>query len=126
MIFVQSVSVVTTKSLHKILPHIEQRFHKVTQTEKAGEDNKQYKTRDYFALLHCNSFLFSRSITDKLLSIVRECPGDVFMVFCNTVSSCDWTSHFLQTNGIPVTTLHAGFRASVRFYHSLHGPNPVF
>ncbi|CAI8041501.1 DEAD-box ATP-dependent RNA helicase 39 [Geodia barretti] len=94
---VPSVSVVTTKSLHKILPHIEQRFHKVTQTEKA----------------------------DKLLSIIRECPGDVFMVFCNTVSSCDWTSHFLQTNRTPVTTLHAGFRASVRFYHSLHGPNPV-
>lgn len=33
----QDVKVVTTKSLHRILPHIEQRFYKVTQAEKAGE-----------------------------------------------------------------------------------------
>jgi superfamily II DNA/RNA helicase len=83
---VSNVKVVTTKSLHRILPHIEQRFYKVAQAEKA----------------------------DKLLTIVRDHPSDVFMIFCNTVSSCDWATHFLQSNGIPVTTLHAGFRASRR------------
>ena len=35
--FPQDVKVVTTKSLHRILPHIEQRFYKVSQAEKAGE-----------------------------------------------------------------------------------------
>ena len=35
--FYQNVKVVTTKSLHRILPHIEQRFYKVAQAEKAGE-----------------------------------------------------------------------------------------
>ena len=33
----QNMKVVTTTSLHRILPHIEQRFYKVAQTEKAGE-----------------------------------------------------------------------------------------
>lgn len=37
-LLLQSVKIVTTKSLHRILPHIEQRFYKVTQTEKAGDD----------------------------------------------------------------------------------------
>ena len=37
LLLLQSVKIVTTKSLHRILPHVEQRFYKVTQTEKAGE-----------------------------------------------------------------------------------------
>lgn len=36
-LLLQSVKIVTTKSLHRILPHVEQHFYKVTQTEKAGE-----------------------------------------------------------------------------------------
>ena len=36
------------------------------------------------------------------------------MVFCNTIPSCDWTAHYIQSNGIPVTKLHAGFSAAVK------------
>ena len=60
------------------------------------------------------------SYSDKLLSIIRDHPSDVFMVFCNTVSSCDWASHFLQANSIPATKLHAGFRASVCYHARVH------
>ena len=35
------------------------------------------------------------------------------MVFCNTVPSCDWTTHHLKCNGIPVVKLHAGFSPMV-------------
>ena len=76
----------------------------------------------FFHLSHpgcsCLCFAFTSLLThtDKLLSIIRGHPTDVFMVFCNTVASCDWTSHFLMTNGIPATKFHAGFRASVLHY----------
>ena len=37
LLLLQNVKVVTTKSLHRILPHIEQCFYKVSQPEKAGK-----------------------------------------------------------------------------------------
>lgn len=53
------------------------------------------------------------SIVEKLLSLLRANPCDVTLVFCNTVSSCDWTAHFLQDRGVPVVKLHAGFSPMV-------------
>ena len=103
------MKVVTTKNLHRILPHIEQQFYKLTQPEKSGELFRIF--------LHFHSHYDTYS--EKLLSIIRDHPRDVFMVFCNTIPSCDWTSHFLQANGVPTTKLHAGFRASVHTHYIL-------
>ena len=52
----QDIKLVTTKSLHMILPHIEQRFYKVPQTEKAGD----YTVYDYtrvFCMFTCLSLV---------------------------------------------------------------------
>ena len=51
--------------------------------------------------------------TEKLLLLVKEHPSDVFIVFCNTVPSCDWTAHYLESGGVPVVKLHAGFSPAV-------------
>lgn len=83
---VPNLKKVSSKGLHQILPHIEQRFVKVRQDEKSA----------------------------KLLELIREHPADVFIVFCNTVPSCDWTAHHLETNGIPAIKLHAGFSPADR------------
>ena len=56
---------------------------------------------------------FPPSLAEKLLSVVMDNPKDVFMVFCNTVSSCDWTSHFLKSQDIPAVRIHAGLYPSV-------------
>lgn len=37
----------------------------------------------------------------------------MFIVFCNTVPSCDWTAYYLQSNNVPVVKLHAGFSSQV-------------
>lgn len=52
---------------------------------------------------------------DKLLHLLQSRPSDVFIVFCNTVPSCDWTARFLIKNDVPVIKLHAGFSSQVSF-----------
>ena len=59
------------------------------------------------------NFLVYVLIADKLLHLVESCQSDVFIVFCNTVPSCDWTARFLVRNGVPVVKLHAGFSSQV-------------
>ncbi len=49
------------------------------------------------------------------MSIVRAYPSDVFIVFCNTVPSCDWTAYYLRSNDVPVVKLHAGFSSKVLY-----------
>ena len=51
--------------------------------------------------------------TEKLLSLIQESPRDVFMVFCNTVPSCDWTAGYLREYQVPVVKLHGGFAPQV-------------
>lgn len=80
---VPNVKKVSSKHLHQVLPHVEQRFVKIRQDEKA----------------------------EKLASLVKTLPNDVFMVFCNTVPSCDWTARYLRSQDVPLTKLHGGFSA---------------
>lgn len=77
---VPNLKKVSSKNLHQILPHVEQRFVKV---------NSQMKS-------------------DKLVHILKENSQRPTIVFCNTVPSCDWTARFLESRGIPVIKLHAG------------------
>jgi len=77
---IPNIKKVSSKSLHQILPHVEQRFLKMRQDEKS----------------------------ERLVSLLQSEPSGIFMVFCNTVPSCDWTTHHLKCNGIPVVKLHGG------------------
>ncbi|XP_065920778.1 uncharacterized protein [Dysidea avara] len=79
---VPSVRVVTTKSLHKVLPNIKQVFVKVRQDEKA----------------------------DKLVEILKKQSGSdqKTIVFCNSVKSCTWAANHLVVNGIYVAKYHGG------------------
>lgn len=56
---------------------------------------------------------------DKLLYLIQSRQYDVFIVFCNTVPSCDWTARFLTKNDVPVIKLHAGFSSQVTYYYLL-------
>lgn len=85
-LLIPNIKKVSTKSLHQILPHVKQTFHKLHQHEKS----------------------------EMLLSIINSSPTDVYMVFCNTVPSCDWTAHYLRANGVELTKLHAGFSSMDR------------
>ena len=71
----------------------------------------------YFSssLFDCNFFS-----TESLISVIRSNPKDVFMVFCNTIQSCDWTARYLKSHDVTVVKLHGGFSALVNsFYPNL-------
>lgn len=80
---IPNIRKVSSKHLHQVLPHVEQRFVKVRQDEKA----------------------------ESLISVIRSNPKDVFMVFCNTIQSCDWTARYLKSHDVTVVKLHGGFSA---------------
>ncbi|XP_062502583.1 uncharacterized protein LOC134179663, partial [Corticium candelabrum] len=67
-----------SKSLHTLMPHVEHWFVRVRPEDKA----------------------------ERLLDIIRHRPRDVVMVFCNTVSSCDWVAAYLAENAIFPIKLH--------------------
>lgn len=86
-VVLQNLRRVSTKHVHTILPHIQQTFVKTAQNEKA----------------------------EQLLSLIQSSPRDVFMVFCNTVPSCDWTARYLSDHNVPVIKLHGGFAPQVSY-----------
>ena len=92
----------SSKNLHQILPHVEQRFIKVNSHKKAGK--QPHKLYNWYY----------RHPLDYLLHLLKDHLSTPTLVFCNTVPSCDWTAHFLESNGIPVIKLHAGLNALVR------------
>ena len=55
-------------------------------------------------------FLF---VLDELVSLINSHPTDILIVFCNTVRSCDWTTHNLKSHNIDMIKLHGGFSAVV-------------
>ena len=119
--FLQNLKKVSTKSLHQILPHVKQTFHKLHQQEKAGVRlGNQTQTLPppppplIIAVITLLSHWHIHFLLEKLLEIIHGSSDDVFMVFCNTVPSCDWTAHYLRSNGVELTKLHAGFSSMVR------------
>ncbi|XP_065832911.1 uncharacterized protein [Oscarella lobularis] len=75
-----------SKNLHKVLPHVEQRFLKVKPEDKAA----------------------------KLVALLRHKPKERAIVFCNTIRSCDWTAKFLAENGIFPIKLHGSINPEDR------------
>ena len=73
------------------------------------------KSSSVCACLHCVLVLTMATslCTEKLLSLIQESPRDVFMVFCNTVPSCDWMAGYLREHQVPVVKLHGGFAPQV-------------
>ena len=108
----QNAKKVSSKHLHQVLPHVEQRFVKIRQHEKAGHSSKWCPPPPNLP----EGLVFA---ADKLVSIVKANPKDMFMVFCNTVPSCDWTARHLRSYDIPLTKLHGGFSSVVRRNTSL-------
>ena len=80
------------------------------------------KSSSVCVCLHCVLvFTMAPSLcTEKLLSLIQESPRDVFMVFCNTVPSCDWTAGYLREHQVPVVKLHGGFAPQVSCFQCLH------
>ena len=64
---------------------------------------------------YCVSCYSVTVFPEKLAALVKALPDDVFMVFCNTIPSCDWTARFLRSQEIPLTKLHGGFSAVVSY-----------
>ena len=89
--------------MHRILPHVEQRFVKVDANTKAGKNSKH--DLFHFVLFFCPA--------DDLLNLLQRDPSLPTMVFCNTVPSCDWTGRYLESKGINVIKLHGGLPSSV-------------
>ncbi|GFW94949.1 probable ATP-dependent RNA helicase DDX28 [Trichonephila clavipes] len=74
--------------LHRIPPHVEQRFWRVTHDAKAGE----------------------------LLDLVKldHQKKKSTMIFCNKSPTCDWLSLFLEENNIPNAKFHGGMGPNER------------
>nr|XP_054758557.1 probable ATP-dependent RNA helicase DDX28 [Lytechinus pictus] len=77
----ENIEVISTPHLHRIMPHVHQKFLRLHSQDKAV----------------------------KILELVkREQKSRVStMVFCNTASTCDWLAHFLTENGVPALRLHS-------------------
>ncbi|CAH1263418.1 DDX28 [Branchiostoma lanceolatum] len=84
----ESLVTVTTPALHRVMPHVSQKFLRVKPSSKAA----------------------------TLLELVKQdvnegCP---VIVFCNTFSSADWLSHTLRENNIKHSKITGKLSASVR------------
>ncbi|XP_013415400.1 probable ATP-dependent RNA helicase DDX28 [Lingula anatina] len=77
---IESFTKVTTKHLHKLMPHVPQKFVRLTP-KKQGE---------YMLKL-------ARELQRKEVPV---------MVFCNSVKTCYWLSRFLKENGVECMELH--------------------
>ncbi len=117
----QNVKKVSSKHLHQVLPHVQQRFVKVRQDEKAGTTyylvTSTTTTTTTTTTIGTAVFIVS-VVPERLLNVMEANAEDVFMVFCNTVSSCDWTAQHLQSHGITLIKLHGGFSAVVKYSSS--------
>ncbi|XP_030845649.1 ATP-dependent RNA helicase abstrakt [Strongylocentrotus purpuratus] len=77
----ENLEVISTPHVHRIMPHVHQKFLRLHSEDKAL----------------------------KILELVkREQKRRVpMMVFCNMASTCDWLAHILTENGIPALRLHS-------------------
>ncbi|XP_030855393.1 probable ATP-dependent RNA helicase DDX28 [Strongylocentrotus purpuratus] len=77
----ENLEVISTPHVHRIMPHVHQKFLRLHSEDKAL----------------------------KILELVkREQKRRVpTMVFCNMASTCDWLAHILTENGIPALRLHS-------------------
>lgn len=103
---------VTSKDLHRVLPHVEQVFFAVEAQEKAGVCVHQligYPRRLPLALIPTLTLH-----SDRLLNILLKKGLKRTMVFCNTVPSCDWTAHCLKDKGLVAVKLHGNVPMQVR------------
>ncbi|XP_070576786.1 probable ATP-dependent RNA helicase DDX28 [Ptychodera flava] len=85
----EALVTVATSYLHRLMPHVPQKFLRLHSSEKAG----------------------------KLLELVkRDIKHDIqVMVFCGRTESCNWVSYFLQNNNIPgVVRLNGNMNVSQR------------
>ncbi|XP_035693515.1 probable ATP-dependent RNA helicase DDX28 [Branchiostoma floridae] len=84
----ESLATVTTPALHRVMPHVSQKFLRVKPSSKAA----------------------------TVLELVKQdvnvnCP---VIVFCNTFSTADWLSHTLRENNINHSKITGKLSASVR------------
>ncbi|XP_076305820.1 putative ATP-dependent RNA helicase Dbp21E2 isoform X1 [Tachypleus tridentatus] len=88
IIDVNSLVNVSTHQLHRILPHVPQKFLRMSSPQKAGTLLKLAKA-----------------------DINKKHP---VMIFSNTSPTCDWVSLFLNENGVPTVNLHGDIPAKTR------------
>ncbi|XP_019631042.1 PREDICTED: probable ATP-dependent RNA helicase DDX28 [Branchiostoma belcheri] len=84
----ESLVTVTTPALHRVMPHVSQKFLRVKSSSKAA------------------------TVLELVKQDVNEgCP---VIVFCNTFSSADWLSHTLRENNIKHSKITGKLSATVR------------
>ncbi|XP_013780020.1 probable ATP-dependent RNA helicase DDX28 isoform X2 [Limulus polyphemus] len=91
IIDVNSLVNVSTNQLHRILPHVPQKFLRMSTPQKAG----------------------------MLLELVKADFNKrrPVMIFSNKSPTCDWVSLFLNENGVPTVNLHGEVLAKTRDMH---------
>ena len=80
---------IRSDGLHKVLPHVEQRFYRCLPGQKES----------------------------TILNLLKNNTRLKTIIFCNTVSSVEWLFHHLTTNNYNVTKLHGGLPDNER--HSI-------
>ncbi|CAB3986951.1 DEAD-box ATP-dependent RNA helicase 39-like isoform X2 [Paramuricea clavata] len=84
---------ICNSGLHQVLPHVSQKFVKVSQHKKSG------------------------LLLDIVSRELRQEQSKQMMVFCNTTKSCDWTSYFLEEQGISQIRLNGNMPKKERRLH---------
>jgi ATP-dependent RNA helicase DDX28 len=85
---VESLTRVTTKHLHRVMPHIKQTFHRTKPSHKSA----------------------------MILELVKTGlgAGQTIMIFCRDNHTCDWLSRFLEENGITAPNLNGAMLQRLR------------
>ena len=86
---IPDIEFIRSDGLHKVLPHVEQRFYRCLPGEKES----------------------------TILNLLKNNTRLKTIIFCNTVSSVEWLFHHLTTNNYNVTKLHGGLPDNER--HSI-------
>ncbi|XP_077993665.1 putative ATP-dependent RNA helicase DDX28 [Glandiceps talaboti] len=84
----EALVTVTTSHLHRLMPHVPQKFMKIHSQDKAGK---------IIELLEKD--------------VKRNIP---VLVFCNTTDSCNWLYRYVQENGLSAIKLNGGMNTEKR------------
>ncbi|XP_072031223.1 probable ATP-dependent RNA helicase DDX28 [Amphiura filiformis] len=88
VILEEAIQVISTPQLHRIMPHVNQKFLRLHSMDKGT----------------------------KIIEMVRsdDKAGVPVMVFCNAIPTCDWLARLLEENNIKVLRLHGSQDAEER------------